>query len=589
MKEKITRAAALIACIMMLASCGKVTGESTENSSSEKATETTASSESPTDDSSEAEPEKSNGKVLASVKATIASNVEASSPIPDGDKLYEDVRALLDPELGIDGFDDPDSLTVAFKDGDEKYVLSYCGEDVVAWRHKGGTAYYMLEHKAAEQLRARMAAYAAVGTLSFVEGGYSIDLTPSETNLLKPLHDKTKKAFTEQRGYYVGEAPEYFAGDNLIRRYGISRSDDGVFYNQYTFPYYSSGADYYEFVCHELNGYCRVTDEDIYYETNVFTGELEIESLPSQILSDCEYSHSFTIKAGISYTVEVYDGEKYTAYLMFDGNGDLCAEWSLTDYNLSVISEYSLKPEGMDIDEMLSYAAEHTADKLFGEMEELPQTKEEWAKYDTERYGLFDLSGEIVEGQQVSSNVVAEWREYISGGNPFTIEQHFVGAGRDQYEVTSSDGVRYYNRTDMDTHDGDRNVGGEEIYVNDGYLYQSSYYLDEYDKRDIRAYPMSMYNDGVRCPIDLLFKTDYDAKMTRAYEVTIDGEGYVCEEWDLYLDRHYKVYIKDGKIVGYLGDFYKDPVVYTFLRLERNADETLIKKPKNAKEYQSND
>lgn len=589
MKEKISRAAAIIVCMTMLASCGNITDESAEGNSSEKTAETTASSEAAPNDSSEAEPNDPDGKVLASVKATIAPEVEISYPVPDGDKLYEEVSGLLDPEREIDGFTDPDTLSVAFKNGDEKYILSYCGEDVIAWRHKDGTAYYTLDHEAAQQLRAQMAAYAAVGTLSFVDGGYSLDTTPSETGLLTALNENTKDAFTEERGCYVGEAPEYFDGDSILRRYIISSSDNGVCYAQYNYPYDSSGADYYEFISHELNGYCRYSDEDVYYESNVFEGELEIESLPSQILRDCEYSYSFTLTANNAYTIEVYDGDSYTAYLMFDESGSLCAEWSLTDHDLSVISDYDISAEGMEIDEMLSYAAEHTADKLEQE-NDLPQTNEEWAKYDTERLGLFDLSGEIIEGKELQdSNVVAEWREYISGGNPFTIEQHFVGAGRDQYEISSSDGTRYYSRHDMDIHDGERHVGGEEIYVDDGYLYQSTYYLDEFDEREFTAYPMSMYDDGVRCPIDLLFNTEYDAEMTRAYEVTIDGEEYVCEEWALYLDRHYKVYIKDGKIVGYLGDFYKEPVVYTFSRLERNADETLIKKPENAKEYQSND
>lgn len=579
MKKHITQAAALLACMAVLASCGIITADDTEKSSS--VTESTSSSEAISVTSSESEADiEQEGNILASAKAENSMGSSISSPVPDAGKLYEDVRELLDPDCAIDGYDDPGTLTVAFKVGDEKYILSYCGDSIFAWHHKNGTAYYSIGHTDAEQLRSRMAAYAVLGEI--IEGQYSIDTAPTKTDLLNGLAESTKKALLESRSYYVD--------NDTSRCYNISVSDSKVYYSQYPIPYYITDDDFYEYFSDGDKHYCRISDDIVYYESDIFEGELDIESLPAWIIRDFEYRESFSVTADGAYTVEIFDGEEYTAYLLFDDSGSLCAEWSLGDYDITLISDYSIATESIDFDTLFSQAAENSADVFNKTDNKSPLNDDNWLAYDTEKFGLFDLSGEIVEGKEIQgSNVVQSWREYISGGNPFTVEYRFAGAGRNEYELCTFDGKEYYYRNDMDIHDGDRNLGSEEIFIGDR-LYQSVYYTDEYDTREFTGYPISMYGDnGASCPIDLLFDTDYDGEMTRAYEVTIDGEDYICEEWALYLDRLYKVYIKDGQIVAYLGDFYKKPVVYTFSRLEKTADSSLIKKPDNAKNYQWND
>ena len=74
-----------------------------------------------------------------------------------------------------------------------------------------------------------------------------------------------------------------------------------------------------------------------------------------------------------------------------------------------------------------------------------------------------------------------------------------------------------------------------------------------------------------------------------SYEVTIDNEKYICEEWSLMLGRLWKVYIKDGNIVAWEGDFYSEPTINTVIRLEKTADSSLIKIPEGAKKHAVND
>ena len=49
------------------------------------------------------------------------------------------------------------------------------------------------------------------------------------------------------------------------------------------------------------------------------------------------------------------------------------------------------------------------------------------------------------------------------------------------------------------------------------------------------------------------------------------------------------VYIKDGSIVAWEGDFYKEPTVNTVIRLEKSADNGLLKIPEGAKKRVSYD
>ncbi|MBR1752517.1 MAG: hypothetical protein IJ740_16890, partial [Ruminococcus sp.] len=97
-----------------------------------------------------------------------------------------------------------------------------------------------------------------------------------------------------------------------------------------------------------------------------------------------------------------------------------------------------------------------------------------------------------------------------------------------------------------------------------------------------------------RLVTDLLFENekydeDYTGKCERAYEVTVGNEQYICEEWSLYLGRLWKVYIKDGNIVAWEGDFYNEPTVNTVIRLDKTADSELIQIPQDAKMHISND
>ena len=210
-------------------------------------------------------------------------------------------------------------------------------------------------------------------------------------------------------------------------------------------------------------------------------------------------------------------------------------------------------------------------------------------EYDTVRYHLFDLS-DIEVGREVEpTGVVEEWRDYISSSDkPYTLEFRWAGAGRNEYQLSTTDGKNFYYRHDMEIHENDpcENLGSEEWLVDDR-VFQAIYKTAEYPVREAYEYPLSDYDETPRLVSDLLFENekydeDYAGSCVRAYEVTVGGEQYICEEWSLYLDRLWKVYIKDGNIVAWEGDFYNEPTVNTVIRLEKTAETDLIQIPQDA-------
>lgn len=209
-------------------------------------------------------------------------------------------------------------------------------------------------------------------------------------------------------------------------------------------------------------------------------------------------------------------------------------------------------------------------------------TAAEYAAQDTERLGLLDLSGERVTGGQLSDpNVFSQWRKYAADGGAYTLETYQTGASRLEYSVYSTDGTNGYQRWDLVKHDdrSEPDHGWETVYF-DGSIYESAYQQSRYDERKFDCYT-NTDGDKMYCP---LFSTDDQNPLhfVRAYSISIGGVEYVAEEWQMGdLDNGYIFYSADGVLKGYEGSFYGETVVTTIVRLEKQSDSTLVRKPED--------
>ena len=404
------------------------------------------------------------------------------------------------------------------------------------------------------------------------------------------LYDETRYYYVDDRTTQLcfleteGDA-FYYVEENSVQTDAVI---DGSAYTQ--------TEEFYEYTTDGCQkAYYRPDTHDVFYLAGQFEGAWEPVPLAKGI-TDKQYLYTFTVSSdGNDYPVEVWQDDAEINYCMIE-NDAVKAVWSLyEDRGMSVMQSFRMdEAQSGDIAEIIEHAENHLSSA-----KNQPPTKkteavsnDEWLQEDTKQYGLFDLSSPPRIGKEVEpTGVVEEWRDYISSGdNPFTLEFRWAGAGRNEYELTTFDGKNYYSRHDMELHDKTDNLGGEEWFI-DGRFFQTSYYTNAYESREIQEWDIE---ETPRFPMDLLFENekrdkDYAGTCERAYEVTVGNEVYICEEWSLYLDRLWKVYIKDGTIVAWEGDFYNEPTVNTVLRLEKSADTTLLTIPAGAKKHISND
>lgn len=205
---------------------------------------------------------------------------------------------------------------------------------------------------------------------------------------------------------------------------------------------------------------------------------------------------------------------------------------------------------------------------------------EEYAAQDTKEYGLLDLSGERIIGEETGDpNVLSKWREYAAAGGAYTMETYQVGASRLEYSVYSTDGKNGYQRWDLIDHAdrSDPDYGWETIYY-DGYVYDCGYQQSRYDLRkfDRRA---NTENDSMYC--SLFSSNDWaNLHFVKAYKVSIGGVEYIAEEWQMGdLDNGYIVYSINGEIKAFEGSFYGNKVTSTVTRLEKQCDSALVREP----------
>jgi hypothetical protein len=525
-----------------------------------------------------------------------------SQDLPEPEAFYSYVKSVQDHSKVINLADDPEILTIVFYQDHKPYQLSWCGGSVFSCEYlaqahnKKEPLFFKPEEDAAAELRDWMAAYSALGYV-FENDKYAIDTEHSETQYMTAMAGRIPSLYDETRYYYVDDRTTKFCcleteGDAFYYMEQDSIRTDAVIDGSV----YDQTEEFYEYITNgSQKTYYRPDTHDVFYPAEQFDGTWDPVPLAKDI-TEQQYLYTFTVNSGgKEYPVEVWEDDGEIDYCMIE-NGTVKAMWSLyEDRGMSVMHGFRTnEAQSGEIAEILEHAENH-----LDSAENQPPNKEteaisydEWMQADTKQYGLFDMSSPPRIGKAVEpTGVVAEWRDYISSGDkPFTLEFRWAGAGRNEYHMTTFDGKNYYSRHDMELHDKTDNLGGEEWYM-DGRFFQTTYYIKDYENREILEWDME---ETPRFPVDLLFENEkrnkaYAGTCERAYEVTIGNEVYICEEWALYLDRLWKVYIKDGTIVAWEGDFYNKPTVNTVLRLEKSADTTLLTIPAGAKKHISND
>ena len=597
----------LTACAVLLSACGKIenedNGSKTAPAKESVVTETAATTAAETTVTSEAVlTEKTSAEnVSAEVRVNNIMGSVLSSELKDAEELFSFAEKVYNESDKQDEGTDNETLSAHIRSGDDEYIFNYCGHDDLFKRTRKGDhekkepAFFTPDRENADKLRDMLLAYSVLGTV-FKDTEYTVVPEHIKTDYIAKTAAEMPSDHLEVRYYYIN--------DRDTRTIIIEKQGGGSYYMQETshltdvktdgIPYYQT-SDFYEFFMDgKGNAFYRPESYDVFYSPELFEGDESIAPLAKDIAQNEKYLYSFTVKTdGGDLTAEVWQKDSGFSYVLIE-NGDIRAMWSYKeDEGAALMHSFRTEEvESGDIDEMIAHAEQH----MFGEetgQEELPKNNEEWIKYDTGKYRLFDLGGKIKVGKEVEpTGVVDEWRKYISSGtNPFTLEYRWTGAGRTEYEISTSDGKNYYYRGDTEVHDYPDSTGSEEWLI-DGRFFQSIYSTRDHESREIIEWQPD--NDFTRVPVELLFEDeqrgeDYAGECRRAYEVTIDNEKYICEEWSLMLGRLWKVYIKDGNIVAWEGDFYSEPTINTVIRLEKTADSSLIKIPEGAKKHAVND
>lgn len=515
--------------------------------------------------------------------------------IPDAKELYAFVTEVMDDSEKFDAAANDKILSVGFKTEEGEYLLSYSADDVFAWaeRSTSEATYFKPDDDTAVKLRDMMIAYSALGYI-FEDAEYTVGTEHIKTSYITDIAGSLPDPYCETRYYYLDDRRTtafiiQTDGDALFYLQTTSRRTDAVIDDS---PYYQDEEFYEYFTDGKGKDFYRPEGYDVFYPAEEFNGDVSPIPFPKSIIESDEYMYSFNIGSDSDdLTVEVWEGDDTTDYLLIC-NGELRAAWNFREgAGMTFMKAFRTEQVASgEIAEIIEHAEQHMAGDEGTKQEKKPKDNMEWLKYDTEKYGLFDLNEGVKIGQDVEpTGVVEEWRNYISSADkPFTLEFRWAGSGRNEHQISTTDGNDYYYRNDMEIHDGEDDLGGEEWMVDNRY-FQSVYKTKEYPVREVTEYPLSDYGDSQpKLVTDLLFQNekyneDYTGKCERAYEVTIADEKYICEEWSLYLGRLWKVYIKDGNIVAWEGDFYDEPIVNTVIRLEKAADSKLIQVPKDAK------
>ena len=388
-----------------------------------------------------------------------------------------------------------------------------------------------------------------------------------------------------------GETVYCYIDDRTRRKFYFARSGDDFYYSEDSstrtdvmtdgVPYYQS-SDEYEYFGNSTEAYCRHDMYDIFYPADAFEGAWETVPLAKRIAG--RYTFAYGFDAGIcteDYRCEIYRSTDDSIAALLDDEGRIVSAWQYGADGLTVMTAVkSIEEMPVDMNELLEHARTHT--KEIADQKELDKKKtvDDWYKEDTAKYGLPELLGEITEGEAISEpTTVRRYLDLFGSGKPFTLEYRAIGGFRNDYKYLTSNGIDFYEKEVVSSHDNSFDYEIEEISVGD-HIYMTDdngvfvrYMKDEYFTPDEVKYHLP----------DALEPFDGFA-INRAYKGTINGEGYDIEEWEFQNHNPVLFFCRSGKIEAIRYMVFDRKTVFYITDFSETAHSEFITVPEKIRE-----
>jgi len=381
------------------------------------------------------------------------------------------------------------------------------------------------------------------------------------------VDDRTRKNI-----YFVRNNDDFYYSEDCSTRTDVIT--DGV-------PYYQN-SDEYEYFGNSGEAYCRHEFYDIYYPTDIFEGTWETVPLAKRIADGYTFAGGFNV--GVStedYRCELYRGNKDSIAVLLDNDGKIVSAWEYGADGLTVMTAVkSIEEMPIDMNELLEHARTHT--KEIADQRELDKKKtvDDWYKEDTAKYGLPELLGDITEGEAISEpTTVQKYLDFFGSGKPFTIEYRAIGGFRNDYNYLTTNGIDFYEKEVVSSHDNSFDYELEEISLGD-YTYMTDdngvfvrYMKDEYFTPDEVKYHLP---DALK-PFDGM-------NFVSAYKGTINGEEYDIEKWEFQNNNPVLFFCRNGRIEAIRYNVFDRRTVFYITDFSETANSELISVPENIRE-----
>ena len=378
------------------------------------------------------------------------------------------------------------------------------------------------------------------------------------------IDDRTRRNF-----YFAGNNDDFYYSEDSSTRTDVVT--DGV-------PYYQS-SDEYEYFGNSEESYCRHEFYDIYYPTDIFEGTWETVPLAKRIADGYTFAGGFNV--GVStedYRCELYRGNKDSIAVLLDNDGKIVSAWEYGADGLTVMTAVkSIEEMPVDMNELLEHARTHT--KEIADQRELDKKKtvDDWYKEDTAKYGLPELLGDITEGEAISEpTTVQKYLDFFGSGKPFTLEYRSIGGFRNDYNYLTTNGIDFYEKEVVSSHDNSFDYELEEISLGD-YTYMTDdngvfvrYMKDEYFTPDEVKYHLP---DALK-PFDGM-------NFVSAYKGTINGEEYDIEKWEFQNNNPVLFFCRNGKIEAIRYNVFDRKTVFYITEFSDTVHSEFIRVPEN--------
>lgn len=410
----------------------------------------------------------------------------------------------------------------------------------------------------------------------------------------------TARDITEEKGAprldadtssICGEAVYCYVDDRTRKNYYFARNNDDFYYSEDSstrtdvvtdgVPYYQS-SDEYEYFGNSEETYCRHEMYDIFYPAEIFEGTWEAIPLAKRIAD--RYTYAYGFKVGVSvedYYCEIYRSSDDAVAVLLNDDGKIVSAWQYRADGLKVMTALkSIEEMPIDMNELLEHARTHT--KEIADQRELDRKKtvDDWYKEDTAKYGLPELLGNITEGEAISEpTTVQKYLDFFGSGKPFTIEYRAIGGFRNDYNYLTTNGIDFYEKEDVSSHDNSFDYEIEEISLGD-YTYMTDdngafvrYRKDEYFTPDEVKYHLP---DALK-PFDGM-------NFVLAYKGTINGEEYDIEKWEFQNNNPVLFFCRNEKIEAIRYSVFDRKTVFYITDYSEIANSELIRVPENIRE-----